>query len=158
MKNLLKFYRKVLVYFRWKFYSWLFQKVGNDVTFGGSITYYNPKGISIGNHVLVNHHTELLSHNARIKIGNYVLISPYVFITTSKHEYARTDIPVFLQKEVGQDVVIQDDVWISTHAVVLPGVTIGKGAIVAAGAVVTKNVQSYSIVAGVPAKVIKYRK
>jgi maltose O-acetyltransferase len=151
-------FRKIIKYLRWKKYSLLFQSIGQDVSFGGDVTYCNPKGIKIGHHVIINHHTELLANKARIIIGNYILIAPYVFITTSNHEYSKKNIPIYLQEETGEDVVIEDDVWIGTHAVILPGVTIGKGSIIGAGAVVTKNVPRYSIVAGVPAKVIKRRK
>lgn len=74
------------------------------------------------------------------------------------HEMSRRDIPMRLQGDsVSKPVVIGDDVWIGARSIILKGVHIGKGAVIAAGAVVTKDVPEYAIVGGVPAKVIKYR-
>lgn len=92
-----------------------------------------------------------------LKIGCRVAISPNVTIICAAapnnsnlnyHEYVKSNL--ICQKEV----VIEDDVWIGANAVIMPGITVGKGSIVGAGAVVTKNVKANTIVAGVPAKVI----
>ena len=87
------------------------------------------------------------------QIGNNVSISREVFILTLGHDY--NDINFALK---GGKVIIEDDVWIGIRAIVMPGVKIGRGAIVGAGAIVTKEVKPYSIVAGSPAKVIGSRK
>ena len=80
-------------------------------------------------------------------------------IITVNHNTERIDIPMREQGSLPpQKVTICDDVWIGARVIILPGVTIGKGSIIAAGAVVTKNVPEYAVVGGVPAKVIKYRK
>lgn len=93
------------------------------------------------------------------KIGNHVMIAPNCSILTKNHCYGRTDIPMSLQGETPEEMVhIEDDVWLGRSVIVLPGVRIGKGSIVAAGAVVSKSVEPYSIVGGVPAKLIKKRK
>ena len=93
-----------------------------------------------------------------IKIGRHVMIGPDVIILTQNHRFDRTDIPIQQQGYLPQEpVVIQDDVWIGTRAIILPGVNIETGAIVAAAAVVTKNVPPFAIVAGNPAKIIKHR-
>ena len=85
-----------------------------------------------------------------LKIGSDVLIAASSFITTRGHS---VNLPRFgITKDA--PVIIEDHVWIGGNAVILPGVTIGKGAIVAAGAVVTKNVMPFTIVGGVPAKKI----
>jgi len=87
-----------------------------------------------------------------LSIGNDVSISPDVTILTAQH---RTDDPLF--GLVSAPVVIDDYVWIGTRAMILPGVHIGKGAVVAAGAVVTKDVAPMEIVGGVPARPIGQR-
>lgn len=91
-----------------------------------------------------------------IRIGAGCLIAPGVFITDHNHSL-KIGTPMFEQPCVAAPVVIGDDVWIGANAVILPGVTIGDGAVVAAGAVVNRSVPSLAIVGGVPAKTIKYR-
>lgn len=94
-----------------------------------------------------------------LEIGNDVMMGPDVVILTSNHLTERTDIPMRGQGGTPPaKVTINNDVWIGTRAIILPGVTIGKGSIIAAGAVVSKDVPDYAIVGGVPAKIIKYRK
>ncbi len=134
----------------------LFKKIGFPVFIQYNCHFYYPKKIEIGNHVYINHSCDF-GGNGGIKIGNYVLVGPYVFITSETHEHEDLKIPIYHQSTKKKKVVIEDDVWIGTKAVILPGLTIGKGAIIGAGAVVTKNVPPYAIVGGVPAKVIKYR-
>ena len=91
-------------------------------------------------------------------IGKYVMMGEDVTIITRNHRYDRVDIPMQQQGfEPEQPVVIEDDVWIGDRVLILPGVHIGTGCIIAAGAVVTKSVPDYAIVAGVPAKVIRIR-
>ena len=85
------------------------------------------------------------------------MIGPFCHILSGNHRFDRRDIPVRKQGHDIAPVAIEDDVWLGTHVVVLPGVTIGKGAIVAAGAVVNKDIPAYEIWGGVPAKFIKER-
>lgn len=92
-------------------------------------------------------------------MGSDIMMGPNVRIMTSKHNTDRIDIPMRLQGfSQNQQVTIGNDVWIGDGVIILPGVTVGEGSIIGAGAVVTKNVPEYAVVAGVPAKVIKYRK
>lgn len=97
--------------------------------------------------------------NGECKIGTHVMMGADVVIITRNHAFNRTDIPMMEQGfEEEQPVVIGNDVWIGDRVIILPGVTIGEGSILAAGAVVTHDVPAYAVVAGVPAKVIKMRK
>lgn len=95
---------------------------------------------------------------AGVKIGKNVMIGPHTVIAAGSHEYRNLDIPM---RHAGSfdlgPIVISDDVWIGANCTLTDGVHIGKGAIVGANSVVTKNVDDYSIVAGCPAKVISSR-
>lgn len=92
------------------------------------------------------------------KIGNEVLIAPNVAILDSVHITKRTDVPIIRQGSQKMDApIIEDDVWIGRNAIIMPSVRIGKGSIVGAGTVVTKDVEPYTIVGGVPAKPIRKR-
>jgi maltose O-acetyltransferase len=94
-----------------------------------------------------------------LDMGANIMMGPDVIILTSVHNTVNTDIPMNQQGFLpNQKVTIGDDVWIGTRVIILPGVNIGKGSIIGAGSVVTKDVPDYAVVAGVPAKVIKYRK
>jgi acetyltransferase-like isoleucine patch superfamily enzyme len=94
--------------------------------------------------------------STRVVIGRGGLIAPGVFITDHNHSTALGK-PMFEQPCIAGSVLIGDDVWIGVNAVILPGVEIGDGAVVAAGAVVNGNVPAQAIVGGVPAKFIKFR-
>lgn len=91
-------------------------------------------------------------------IGNDVLISPQVIIMSANHGFANTAIPIRLQEEIRESITIEDDVWIGAGSKILAGVNIGKGSVIGAGAVVTKNIPPYSIAVGIPAQVISHRK
>jgi acetyltransferase-like isoleucine patch superfamily enzyme len=95
--------------------------------------------------------------NESIAIGRDVMIANAVSIRDTDHAFSRSDMPMSKQGVNTSPVVIEDDVWIGHGAVVLRGVTIGKGSIVSAGSVVNRNIAPYSIVGGVPAKLIKLR-
>ncbi len=97
--------------------------------------------------------------NGRIAIGEDVLMGPDVVMMATSHEFRRLDIPINAQGEtVERAIVIGNDVWIGTRSIVLPGVSIGNHSIVAAGAVVTKSFPPYSIIAGVPARLVGDRR
>lgn len=93
-----------------------------------------------------------------ISIGRDVMMGPECVIITRNHAHSRTDVSMIRQGyEDYRPVTIGDDVWIGRRVIILPGVSIGDGAIVSAGAVVTKDVQPYTVVGGVPARKIKER-
>lgn len=95
--------------------------------------------------------------NESIFIGKNVMIAQMSTVRDTDHAFDSKDIPMKDQGIVTAPVIIEDDVWIGHGATILKGVTIGQGAIVAAGAVVTQSVPAYSIVGGIPAKVLKTR-
>lgn len=113
--------------------------------------FYHPEGIAIGEHCIIGD-TCFLDGREGITVGKNVNVGGKVSIYTRQHS---VDSPMFA--EVGGPVVIGDYAWIASHAIVLPGVTIGEGAVVAAGAVVTKDVAPYTLVGGNPAVFIRER-
>lgn len=112
------------------------------------------KDISIGMTCQINENVYLQG----AIIGNHVMIAPNVAIITKSHSYQNLHVPMIFQEQTYGKSIIEDDVWIGRNAVIMPGIKIGRGSIVAAGAVVTKNIEPNSIVGGVPAKLIKFRK
>ena len=102
-----------------------------------------------------------LGQNARLQgditVGDDCVMGPDVVIMATSHGHDRTDIPIRLQRGWEKPIRIGNDVWIGTRAIILPGVEIGDHCIVAAGAVVTKSFPPYSVVAGVPARIVKNR-
>ncbi|MBI4575847.1 MAG: acyltransferase [Planctomycetes bacterium] len=86
----------------------------------------------------------------RVIIGSHCMIGAHAAITSLTHDYLQ---PEMHRTMVAKPVVIEDEVWIGSHAVILPGVTIGRGAVVGAGSVVTHDVPPYGIVVGIPARV-----
>ena len=108
--------------------------------------------------VVIGDYTRIGIHNTIIgpvTIGSHVNLAQGITVTALNHNFDDSDKRIDEQGVSTSQVVIGDDVWIGANAVVLPGVTIGTHCIVAAGAVVTKDVPSHSLVAGVPAKIIK---
>ncbi len=94
----------------------------------------------------------------KILIGKNVLIGPNVVIRSNNHNYEDPNIPIINQGMSKGEIIVKDNVWISSNCVILPNCTIGEGSIVAAGAVVTKDIEPYSIVGGIPAKKIGIRR
>ena len=129
---------------------------------GGTQTYFEdhifiggPGRVRFGRSCQINENAFI----QEAEIGSYVMIAPNVAIISNMHNHARIDVPMIFQGVTpDRKVTIEDDVWLGRNVVVMPGVRIGRGAIVAAGAVVTKDVPEYKIVGGVPAKVIGDRR
>ena len=108
--------------------------------------------------VVIGDHTRIGIHNTIIgpvTIGNHVNLAQGITVTALNHNFDDTTKRIDEQGIATKPVVISDDVWIGANAVILPGVTIGRHAVVAAGAVVTKDVPDNTIVGGVPATIIK---
>ncbi len=116
--------------------------------------YFTPK-LQIGDNSGVGIRCEVYGP---VTIGTDVMMGPEVIIYTSGHAHDRIDITMIEQgSDETRPVTIGNDVWIGRRAMIMPGVKIGNGTIIGAGAVVTKDVPDYAIVGGVPAKVLKYR-
>jgi len=122
---------------------------GSNIFMGASID--SPGGLTIGTNTVINQDCRLDTRGG-LSIGNNVSISAQVCILTASHDIQSEDCAGFVK-----GVAVDDYVFIGTRALILPGVSIGRGAVVGAGSVVTKNVQAYSIVAGSPSKIIGYR-
>lgn len=108
--------------------------------------------------VIIGDHTRVGLHNTIIgpvSIGNHVNLAQGITVTALNHNFSDAGKRIDTQGVSTTPVVIEDDVWIGANTVILPGVTIGQHSVVAAGAVVTKEVPPHSLVAGVPAKVIR---
>ncbi len=134
------------------FYRLAGVKIGKGSTIHMYARFYNPKNIVIGEDTIIGEFA-VLDGRDKLVIGNHVDIASEVMIYNSEHNI---NDPHFLA--ITEPVVIEDYVFVGPRAIILPGVKIGKGAIVAAGAVVTKDVPPFAIVGGVPAKIIGERK
>ena len=127
-------------------------KIDSQVVIYGGAKIRSPENISIAQNTIIGSNSSLDGRGG-ITIGSNVNFSSEVAIWTVQHDPQDQDFDV-----KSGEVVIEDYAWISFRAVILPSVKIGEGAVVAAGAVVTKNVEPYTIVAGIPAKTIGVRK
>ena len=138
--------------------------LGNRVTIGkyAIIRPGNLYGGELGEGLRVGDHSNIgpysyIGCSGFISIGNNVMISPRVSIYAENHVFDSTEDTIKSQGIKRKTVVIEDDCWIAANSIILAGVTIGKGSVVAAGSVVSKDVPPYSVVAGVPARIIKSR-
>lgn len=116
--------------------------------FGGNVV--------IGDNCTINRFCTIYGHGG-VEIGSNVRIAPYVSIIAMDHIYENPDIPIWRQGIKAAGIIIEDDVWIGAHAIILDGVRIKRGSVIGAGAVVKKDVSAYSVVGGVPAKLLKKR-
>lgn len=135
-------------------------ELGSGSYFGFNCKLYASKlsKIKIGFNASFNSNVMINARGkGKIFIGNNVLIGPNVVLRSSNHSFDSVKKPVKDQGMKDGEIIINDDVWIGSNVVILPNCNIGKGAIVAAGAVVTRNVDSYTVVGGVPAKLINKR-
>jgi acetyltransferase-like isoleucine patch superfamily enzyme len=138
------------------FYETTMPECGNNLYMHSGVIFYFPYNVTIGNNVYFNRNVFITARD-NVTIGNDVLIGPNVVINTGNHTFTERNVPIVKQGHTSERIVIEDDVWIAANAVILKGVTIGKGAVVAAGAVVNRDVPPYTVVGGVPAKKIKDR-
>lgn len=114
-----------------------YMETGDEVSFGPGCHIYEPR--------------------AGLEIGHHCMIGGGTLISGVEHGYSRRDIPMRYQITDNKPVRIEDDVWIGMGVKLLPGITIGKGAIIGAGSVVTRSIPSYSIAMGSPCRVVRER-
>jgi acetyltransferase-like isoleucine patch superfamily enzyme len=155
-----------------------FNSLGENVVFEKGVMVFHPQNIELGNNVYIGHNTILKAYHKNkmkignntwigqdcffhsaggIEIGNEVGIGPKVSILTSQHRPENSSEPILFSSLEFEPVVLEDGCDIGVNSTILPGVTIGKGSIVAAGAVVNKSIPPYEIWGGVPAKKIADR-
>jgi acetyltransferase-like isoleucine patch superfamily enzyme len=155
-----------------------FASIGENVVIEEGVLVFRPEKIRIGSNVYIGHNTVLRGYDRNemvigddtwlgqmcyinsaggVEIGSRVGIGPCVKIMTSQHREEGRAVPVLMSGLEFAGVVVEDDGDIGIGAIILPGVRVGRGAIVGAGAVVTRNVEPFSIVAGVPARKIGER-
>ena len=160
--------------------SFIFKKSGYDVSLGLGVVITGGKNIEIGNSINIMRFSCLYSHSqgsikigsnvsmntnvvigaadgGEVIIGNNVMIGPNVVLRASDHTFTDKDVSMNKQGHSGGTIIIEDGVWIGSNATITRNVKIGSHSIVGAGSVVTKDVDPYSIVGGVPSKLIKYR-
>jgi acetyltransferase-like isoleucine patch superfamily enzyme len=113
-------------------------------------------GLKVGNNSSIGPYA-YIGCSGYIEIGENVMMSPRVSIYSENHNFEDTTLPMISQGVARSFVKIEDDCWIAANSVILAGVTVGKGSIVAAGSIVTKDVPPYSVVGGNPAKLLKSR-
>ena len=155
-----------------------FRTIGEHVIFEAGVLVFHPETISLGNNLYIGHGAILKGyHNSRMEIGDNswigqqvfihsgggvtigksVGVGPAVKILTSQHAEEGIEIPILLSRIEALPVVIEDDCDLGVGSIILPGVTLGRGTQVGAGAVVTRSTPPWSVVAGVPARVLRSR-
>lgn len=139
--------------FRYMCAKMMFDKCGRNVNLCNKATVSTR--IEIGDNSGIGHRANI---TGKCIIGSNVIMAPECSIFTTNHNIDRVDIPIKYQgSSEERAVVIQDDVWIGYRVIILPGVEIGRGAVIGAGAVVSRNVPDYAVVVGNPARIVKYR-
>jgi len=145
-----------------RFVKSMFAECGKNVVIGKGGSFHH-KDVHIGSNSSIGPNACFISAIAHIRIGNHVMFGPHVFLIAGGH---RMDIIGRYMNDIranekrqddDRDIIIEDDVWIGANAIILRGVKIGKGSVIAAGSVVTKDVERYCIYGGVPAKKIRQR-
>jgi acetyltransferase-like isoleucine patch superfamily enzyme len=149
-----------LIHIKWRRYSF-----GKNVHIGRCVNMWAKQGISIGDNFYIGKYSQI---ECDAIIGNDVMLANFVALV-GKHDHNYTQIGVTMRhassirdidydwKGINEKIVIENDVWIGHGAIILTGVTVGEGSIIAAGSVVTGNVEPYSIYGGNPARKIKDR-
>jgi acetyltransferase-like isoleucine patch superfamily enzyme len=154
------------------------RQLGPDCVFEAGALVFHPENVSLGRNVYVGHYAILKGYYKNelvvgdetwigqqcflhaaggLTVGARVGIGPAVRVLTSVHEEAGRGVPVLFAPVRLAPVVIEDDADLGVGAVILPGVTVGRGAVIGAGAVVHRDVPAYAVAAGVPAKVLRFR-
>ena len=161
---------------RYELCRWRFDQAGpggslaGDVRISGSVCVRLAERVALRRGVFLGGHGEIsigagtalnegciVTALERVEIGANCMLAPRVYILDVDHVFERTDIPIAEQGYEVAPVVIGDDVWIGTQAVICKGVSIGHGAVIGANSVVTRDIPAMAVAAGLPAKVIRMR-
>ncbi len=137
-----------------------------NISFGKNVTImknsylyaHNGGELTIGDNFTLNTNSQLGASFGKIVIGNSCAIAPNCVLRASNHNFDNLNIPFIKQGHKYGEIILEDDIWISANCVVTANTKIGKSSIIGAGSVVTKDVESYSVMGGVPAKLIRKRK
>jgi acetyltransferase-like isoleucine patch superfamily enzyme len=133
----------------------LFRRLGKAGLIDYKTYFRYPSKISIGDHSYVNHGCCFYGSSLKgveIVVGNDVALGPHIRIFTATHDYSTYDL-----KDTAESVTIEDNAWVGGGTIILPGVTIGRGAVIGAGSVVTKDIPAFSVAVGNPARVVRTR-
>lgn len=141
---------------RWHFWQAHMKSLGEGSFISYKVKIRAARNITIGKHTRINNYT-ILDGRGGLTIGDDVLIGFESLILSSSHRFSNPSIPIRLQGMESAPIKIGNDVWLGARVIILPGVTIGDGAVVGAGAVVTKNIPPLTIAVGVPARPIGRR-
>lgn len=129
-----------------------FDRCGNNVDIGRKVKLSSH--ISLGNNSGIGDESYL---QGKVTIGDNVMVAPRVAFIATNHNFQRLDIPMNRQGSSEKEIIVGNDVWIGFGSTILAGVNIGDGSVIAAGSVVTKDVDPFTVVGGVPATIIKRR-
>lgn len=136
-----------------QYYRLTLEQCGHGCNLCDGVRIIGPEHVSLGDYVIINEDVILQScEGSAIVIGSKVTLSYAAMILTGGYDYTRGMVE---RVHLSSPVRIENSVWIGAHTIILPGVRVGQGAVVAAGAVVTRDVAPYTLVAGVPARPIK---
>ena len=142
-----------------KYRNFKIKREGSDCSYKLlSSTFSYPENLILGNNVYLGKGTEIDAAGG-VEIGDGVIFAPEVCVYSRTHNFNSSDLSAlpFDNRMLTTKVKINDYVWIGRRVIILPGVTIGKAAVIGAGAVVSKDVPDYAVVVGNPARVVKYR-
>lgn len=164
MKSIIKYLKSLrdlyLVFYKWNHYS-----IGSNFHAGRRVVLWAKNTITIGNNFYIGRYSQI---ECDAEIGDNVIIGNNVALVGKfDHHYEQVGVPIRLASQIrnqnyswkglNSKVIIEDDVWVGYGSIIMSGIKIGCGSIIAAGSVVTKDVAPYTIVGGNPAKFIKYR-
>ena len=133
-------------------------RLGNGVRIGrGCILSSEDGRLELADEAALSPHVHVGADHGLVRIGAQTAVGPGTVIRAANHRFADASRPIMRQGHAYGEIIIEDDVWIGANCVITPNVRIGRGAVVGAGAVVTRDVPPYTVVAGVPARPISRR-